>query len=355
MQITIADVAAKAGVSKTTVSRVLNGKGELDASTAERVRRVIAELGYVPSARAVGLARGRTGVIGMLIPSLTWPWIGYVLQGAVDVVESESRGLMVFTCANGDESMRKFANQVSAKAFDALLVIEPEGQLDYIAELHSQGMPVVLIDDRESRPQFPSVAATNRLGGESAARHLLSAGRTRPAMITGEMRFGCAVERMGGFIEVYAEAGHPIPESRIMPGDFSFPTGGEAVRALLDSGAEFDAIFAHNDLMAAGAVHALRAAGLRIPEDVHVVGFDDVPLADYNDPPLTSVRQPGYEIGATAARLLIAHLGGQPLPDTTVIPTELIIRQSSPAPAPAPAAVPVPAPAAAPEPQAVPD
>ena len=123
MPITIADVAARAGVSKTTVSRVLNGKGELDGATASRVRDVIAELGYVPSARAVTLARGRTRIVGMLVPSLTWPWIGDVLQGAVDVLESESYGLLLFTCNRGDESMRQFTSQVSAKAFDGLLVI----------------------------------------------------------------------------------------------------------------------------------------------------------------------------------------------------------------------------------------
>jgi len=125
MPITIADVASRAGVSKTTVSRVLNGKGELDASTANRVREVIDELGYVPSARAVNLARGRTRVVGMLVPSLTWPWMGDVLQGAVDVLESEGYGLLLFTCNRGDESMRQFATQVSAKSFDGLLVIEP--------------------------------------------------------------------------------------------------------------------------------------------------------------------------------------------------------------------------------------
>src|SRR5215475_15214701 len=178
--ITIADVAARAKVSKTTVSRVLNGKGELDESTAARVRAVIEELGYVPSSRAVGLARGRTRVVGMLVPSLTWPWIAEVLQGAVDVLESESYGLLLFTCNRGEESMRQFATQVSAKSFDGLLVIEPENTIDYITDLHRRGLPVVLIDDRDYRPQFPSVATTNSDGAASAARHLLALGRHRP-------------------------------------------------------------------------------------------------------------------------------------------------------------------------------
>ena len=101
----------------------------------------------------------------MLVPSLTWPWIGEVLQGAVDVVETEGYGLLLFTCNRGDESMRQFASQVSAKSFDGLLVIEPEGTLDYITDLHARGLPVVLIDDRDHQPRFPSVATTNRAGG----------------------------------------------------------------------------------------------------------------------------------------------------------------------------------------------
>src|SRR3954452_590241 len=186
--ITIADVAARAKVSKTTVSRVLNGKGELDESTAARVRKVIEELGYVPSARAVGLARGRTRVVGMLVPALTWPWMGEVLQGVVDVLETEGYGLLLFTCNRGEESMRQFASQVSASSFDGLLVIEPEGTMDYIEELHTRGLPVVLIDDRGHQPLFPSVATTNRNGAEDAAQHLFDQGRRNPVVVRWDVR-----------------------------------------------------------------------------------------------------------------------------------------------------------------------
>ena len=198
VRITMADVARHAGVSKTTVSRVLNGKGDLDAGTAARVRSVIAELGYVPSSGAVGLARGRTSTVGVLVPSLTWPWMGDVLQGAVDVLEAESYGLLLFTCNRGEESMRRFATQVSAKSFDGLLVIEPEGTLDYIDGLHAKGLPVVMIDDRGHQPLFPSVATTNRAGAETAAHHLLELGRRRPVVVQGP-QFGCTEERLEGF------------------------------------------------------------------------------------------------------------------------------------------------------------
>jgi LacI family transcriptional regulator len=328
--ITIADVARQAGVSKTTVSRVLNGKGELDEATAARVRRVIEELGYVPSARAVGLARGRSRVIGMLVPSLTWPWMGEVLQGAVDVVESDGYGLLLFTCNRGDESMRQFASQVSAKAFDGLLVIEPEGTLDYIAGLHARGLPVVMIDDRGTQPLFPSVGTTNRAGGEAAGAHLLDLGRHRPLVVTGVNRFGCTRERLDGFAEAYADAGRPLDPALVVEGDFTFDCGQQAVKRMIEAGVEFDAVFAHNDLSAAGAMQAVREAGRRVPEDVAVVGFDDLPLAATTQPPLTSVRQPLREMGEAAARMLLAHFDGAALPPSpTVIPTTFTVRGST--------------------------
>ena len=337
MPITMADVAARAGVSKTTVSRVLNGKGELDPSTAARVRRVIQELGYVPSAGAVSLARGRTRVLGMLVPSLSWPWIGEVLQGVADAVEEEGYGLLLFSCSKGEHSLQRFASQASAKSFDGLLVIEPEGTLEFITGLHRGGLPVVLIDDRGHQPEFPSVGTTNRAGAQEAARHLLAIGRTRPIVVSGPEELGCTQERLAGFAEVYAAAGLPLEPWRVVDGDFNFEGGHAEISRLLKAGRllkatdpGFDAVFAHNDLSAAGAIQALREAGLHVPKDVAVVGFDDVPQASYTDPPLTTVHQPLREMGETAARALMGHFDGTPLTvDPIVLPTTLVLRGST--------------------------
>ncbi|HWS35347.1 MAG TPA: LacI family DNA-binding transcriptional regulator [Actinoplanes sp.] len=331
MAITIADVAAQAKVSKTTVSRVLNGKGELDESTAARVRAVIEELGYVPSARAVNLARGRTRVVAMLVPSLTWPWMGEVVQGAVDVLEAEEYGLLLFTANRGADSMRQFNAQVAAKSFDGLLAIEPEGTLDYIANLHARGLPMVLIDDRDQiGGQIPTIGTTNHTGAGEAARHLIGIGRHRPLVITGPARFGCTQQRGDGFAAVYAEAGHPIGAERVLLGDFTFACGTEAVQRAIADGVEFDAVFCHNDISAAGAMQALLESGRRIPEDVAVVGFDDIPMAAHTQPPLTTVHQPMREMGEAAARTLLAHFEGTPLPNRpTIIPATFTIRDST--------------------------
>ncbi|AEN12557.1 MULTISPECIES: LacI family DNA-binding transcriptional regulator [unclassified Streptomyces] len=324
MRVTIADVAREAGVSKTTVSRVINLKGEVDGSTAARVREVIAQLGYVPSSGAVGLARGSSRTVGMLVPSLTWPWMGEVLQGVVDTVEAADYGLLLFTCNRGAESVERFTSQVTARAFDGLVVVEPENTLDRLTALHRSGLPIVLIDDRGHHPEFTSVVTTNHEGGASAARHLRAGGRTRPAVVTGPRHFGCVRDRLEGFRSV-------LPTDLVVPGDFTEVAGRLAVEQLMSQGAEFDSVFAHNDITAAGVLRALRAAGRRVPDDIAVVGFDDIPMAEHTEPPLTTVHQPAREMGEAAARLLLARLGGSAPPQQPlVLPTELVVRRSAP-------------------------
>ncbi|MFI1702988.1 LacI family DNA-binding transcriptional regulator [Streptomyces griseoruber] len=335
MAITIADVASRAGVSKTTVSRVLNGKGEIQEATVLRVREAISELGYVPSAGAVGLARGSTHVIGMLVPEMSWAWTGTVVQAVLDTLEREGFGMRLLTGNRGEESLRRVGVQVAAKSFDGLLVIEPEGTLGYIAELHASGLPVVLIDDRGHRPGFPYVETTNREGGEQAARHLLEIGRRRPLIVTGPEGYGCTQERLAGFVDAYAEAGIAVDGHAIFSGGFLFEGGRAAVRRALADGVAFDAVFAHNDASAAGVVTGLREVGLEIPRDVAVVGFDDVELASYTYPALTTIRQPMREMGESAVRMLLEHVRGSPQAAASCsLATSLVVRGSTVQPTP---------------------
>jgi LacI family transcriptional regulator len=324
MRVTIAEVARRARVSKTTVSRVLNDKADVDAATSRRVREVIAETGYVPSARAVGLASGRTQTIGMLVPVLTWPWMSEVLQGIVDTLEAHGYGLLLYTMNRGAVSLAQFEKHVSSNAFDGLVVVEPPNSLDYITALHASGLPVVMIDDRGRHPQFPSVATTNRAGARSVAQHFLDRGRSRVAVITGPAEFGCTQERLDGFKD-------RLDPKLLLEGDFTRESGTLAVSTWLGGDVEFDAVFAHNDLMAAGALRGLRDAGRLVPDDVAVVGFDDLPIASDTQPSLTTVRQPVKEMGETAATMLLEHLAGKALPEAPqIVPTSLIIRESSP-------------------------
>ncbi|PJE95740.1 LacI family transcriptional regulator [Streptomyces carminius] len=333
MRVTIADVARAAGVSKSTVSRVLNAKDEVDAGTAERVRAVIARLGYVPSSRAVELARGRGRTVGVLASSLSWPWTAEVVQGALDTVEAAGYGLLLFTRNHGPRSMARFAGQISAAAFDGLLVVGPQDALDPVAAALRPDLPVVLVDDRTDRPRFPSVTVANTLGGELAARHLLALGRRTPLVVTGPPHFGSVRGRLAGFLGALEAHGVEHDPRRTVEGDFTERSGEEAVEKLLADGITPDAVFAHNDLCAAGALRALRTAGLRVPGDVAVVGFDDIPLAAYTDPPLTTVRQPLRAMGEAAAALLLARVNGGPPPaGPVVLPAELVVRGSAPVP-----------------------
>ncbi|WP_327633042.1 LacI family transcriptional regulator [Kribbella sp. NBC_00482] len=329
MGVTIADVAARAGVSTTTVSRVLNGRGEINEKTASRVRQAIADLSYVPSAGAVGLRRGTAQMVGMLVPDLAWVFSG-IVQGVVDALETEGFGLRMLTWNRGEESLRRLGLQVAAKSFDGLLVIEPEGALGYITELHEAGLPMVLIDDRFPRPGFPYVSTTNRQGGEQAARHLLEIGRRRPLVITGPKVYGCSQDRLGGFVDVYAQDGLELDERRIIWGDFQFESSRLAVGRALAEGVEFDSVFAHNDPSAAGVLAALHAAGREVPGDVAVVGFDDIEMASYTYPTLTTIRQPMREMGQAAARLLLDHVRKSPdAAASRIIPTSLVVRGST--------------------------
>jgi LacI family transcriptional regulator len=329
MRVTIAEVAKRARVSKTTVSRVLNNKGDVDAETAIRVREVIAATGYTPSAGAVGLARGRTQTVGMLVPGLTWPWMGDVLQGVSDVLEARGYGLLLHTVNRGEQSLTQFQRHVSANAFDGLLLVEPPDTLSYITSLHESGLPVVMIDDRGHHPGFPSVATSNDTGAADAARHLLALGRRRLAMVSGPVAFGCTRDRATGF---RAAAGEAFDPRLVCEGDFTRGGGQAAVEELLASGLSFDGVFAHNDLMAVGVLDGLRAAGRTVPDDVAVIGFDDISIAAHTQPALTTIRQPSHEMGAAAATMLLAHLEGETPPrQPLVVPTSLVVRESAPA------------------------
>jgi LacI family transcriptional regulator len=268
-------------------------------------------------------------MIGMLVPDLAWAWAG-IVQAIVETLEAEGFGLRMLTWNRGEESLRRLGLQVAARSFDGLLVIEPEGAMGYITELHEAGLPVVLIDDRFQRPGFPYVATTNREGGAQAARHLLDIGRRRPLVVTGPETFGCTRERLDGFVDVFAEAGIELDQRSIICGDFQFERCRSAVKRALADGLDFDSVFAHNDPSAAGVLAALHEGGLWIPQDVAVVGFDDVEMASYTYPALTTVRQPMQEMGEAAARLLLDHVRGSPeAAPSCVIPTSLVIRGST--------------------------
>ena len=327
---TINDIARRVGLSKASVSRALNGKADVDPETRKRVFKLATQMGYVPSASARALSNGRSNTLGLLVPSLTWPWILEVLRGVAEEIEQSGYSLMLYTTAGGEDSERAFMSQVvPAGTVDGLALVIPPGMLDYIGQLAKRGLPVVVIDDRGHHPEFPTVATTNVEGGRAATQHLIDVGRRKIAMLNGPSDYGCNRDRLEGYRSALQKAGLRFETRRVANGDFAEAGGAAAMKSLLAADPEIDAVFAANDLMAFGAMHALRDAHRRVPEDVAVVGFDDLPAAALTHPRLTTVHQPLYEMGRTAARMLMAAVRGEPVARRIEVPTTLTVRASA--------------------------
>lgn len=332
--VTISEIARRANVSKTTVSRVLNGRPDVDERTAERVRRLVAELGYVPSANARALANGRARCIGLLVPSLELPWFLELLRGVADEAEAAGYTLALHTVARGESSLATFASQVAARVIDGLVAVTPHGLRGYLAVLIERRFPVVLIDDETHGLDAPLVWATDRAGGASATSHLLGQGKAPVAAITGPLDSIGSRLRFDGYREALAAAGSPMDPTLVREGDWTIAGGAAAMADLLKARPDVRGVFAANDLMAIGALRAAHAAGREVPGHLAVVGYDDIPVASQTIPALTTVRQPLYEMGRDAARRVLESIGNGAAPaNPTIHPTTLVVRESCGAPA----------------------
>ncbi|MEV0841899.1 LacI family DNA-binding transcriptional regulator [Actinocatenispora sera] len=330
-RVTIAQVAAAAGVSKATASRALNDHPDVGAGAVERVRAAARSLGFVPSASAVRLARGSQRTVGLLVSSLAWPWMLQVLGGVAAEAEARDFTLVLHTLSRGERSLTSFLHQVEGNAIDGIVAIEPPGGLTELTELHQRrGFPIVMIDYRVRRPRFPSVATTNERGGYDVARHLAETGARRIGVITGPPQYTFCAERDRGWRRALTEHGIDLRDDLVLRTDMSDRQSYDAAGELLAREPRLDAVLAVGDVVALAVLRRLRETGVRVPDDIAVVGFDDIPAAALAVPPLTTVRQPMYAMGQAAVRLLIDLIGGAAVPDEPLLtPTQLIVRESS--------------------------
>ncbi|WP_327283553.1 LacI family transcriptional regulator [Streptomyces sp. NBC_00597] len=336
---TLEEVAARAGVGRGTVSRVINGSSKVSERTRAAVEAAVAELGYVPNRAARALAANRADAVALVVPEpqsrfFTEPYFSDVVRG-VGAALAETDVQLVLTLAGNDRERRRLAQYLSAHRVDGVLLVAVHAD-DPLPELLAElGIPAVISGRRSAAETLPSVDCDNLAGAAEAVRHLLGRGRRAIATVTGPLDVYGAQCRLDGYREALTAAGVPADELLIADGDFTEEGGRRAVRELLERRPDLDAVFAASDVMAAGARRELRAAGRRIPEDVALVGFDDSVLARHMDPPLTSVRQPVEEMGRTMARVLLARIAGQsggagdPGGAAVVLPTELVVRESS--------------------------
>jgi LacI family transcriptional regulator len=345
---TIEDIARMAGVSRGTVSRVLNNRPDVDRETRARVRRIIQEQGYAPSITAAGLAGGRNRLVGMLLPIFTWPILADLLRGITEILNRTPYELVLYTFNDEDLSRdrRDVINRLLSTQLTAgLLAVYPGPLSSQLTELYYGGVPVVTIDDQQE-PETPWVRADDAAGAYAAVRHLIQLGHRRIAHIQGPREYLVSSDRHRGYMQALAEAGIEPDPDLIIPGDFLPQSGYIGARRLFNLPAEKrpTAIFASADQMAYGVLRAAEELDLRVPEDFALVGFDDDAPSAHVLPPLTTVRQPSYEMGQEGIKLLLALLAeserddldaDEPftrktpnVPRRIVLPTTLIVRAS---------------------------
>jgi LacI family transcriptional regulator len=328
-RVTIIDVAREASVSFATVSRVVNGKGYVSAQTRERVMQAMTRIGYTVNRQARVLAGGRNHVIGLLVPDLDTSYIGEILRGIDEELAAASYDLMLYTTHQRKTRESVFVTSLTNGMTDGLLMILPMDPGAYVDSIRRRGFPFVLIDHEGLDHQGPSIGATNREGARQAMRYLIDLGHRRIGFITGNMEMDCSRERLEGFRESLEVAGIGNAPELIRQGDFHKPLAYHLTMELLRLPDPPTAIFAANDVSAFGVMDAVRDAGLRIPDDMSVVGFDDIPDAQWTNPPLTTVRQPMRDMGRQATRMLLGTIDDPDRnPERIELPTELIVRST---------------------------
>jgi DNA-binding LacI/PurR family transcriptional regulator len=324
-------IAERAKVSIGTVSHVINQTAKVRPKLRERVLEAIRSMGYQPSALAQGLRKNRTNMLGMVIPDITNPFFPGVVRGVEDV--AFKRSFRVILCNADNDPSKEAAYVRELRSYHiAGLVIIPTASADVAGHLRayaSASVPVVCIDRVPDGWKGDAVLVANADGAYLATRDLIQRGHTRLAVITGPLKLTNAAERLKGFRRALNSARIQIEPEFVQEARFDTESGYQAALRLLRMLPRPTAIFACNDLMALGVLQAARELNLRCPEDLSIAGFDSLEFTKFTEPSLTSVYQPGYQLGATAGRLLLQRVDGmQSAPKKVLLPTELKKRNS---------------------------
>lgn len=327
--VTIKDVAREAGVSVATVSRVLNSSGPVRKDVAERIRAVTAALRYVPHSGARSLITARTNTLGILLPDLYGEFFSELIRGMDRAAQARGYHLLLSSAhslkAEIENAMRAMRGRV-----DGMIVMSPDLDAKTLYENLPGSVPAVLLSCAMRDERYPVLAIDNVAGAHAMVMHLATLGHTRIAHITGGRGNHDADERLRGYHKALRDAGLERTPELEVDGDFTETSGYAAAKILIALSSPPTAIFAANDAMAIGVLSSLREAGKGVPADISVGGFDDVPLAQYLNPPLTSVHVPIDEMGDRAVNRLIAAIAGDAIPRRRHerIPTQLVVRAS---------------------------
>lgn len=325
---TIRDVAQHAGVSHQTVSRVINEYERINPDTRKKVETAIDELGYHPSAIARSMSYGSTRTFACISPNLTDYTFASMIEGAETYARKHGYFLISATAPDADSFSVLVEQLINSRRTEGLLVINP-----YADDRHNHlptDVPVVLMGASPRSKGLASVALDDVQGGYLATKHLISLGHRSIALISGPLEEDCTQDRLRGYRRALEEANIEFIPSLQYAGDWSATSSQAAVAEFLQKSVQFSAIFAQNDRMAIGAIHQLQMAGIHVPDDVSVIGFDDMPLASYFNPPLTTIQQDILAIGSEAARLLLAVIKNSNTEfHQLLFQPELVIRNST--------------------------
>jgi len=328
--VTIEEVAATAGVSRSTVSRVVNGSSAVSPAALAAVQRAIAELNYVPNRAARSLASRATMAIALVVPEDTTrffgdPFFAAIVSG-INARLGRSDYVLNLLIASDDPGDKTTA-YVRSGAVDGAIVVSHHTSDTFIDRI-AAAVPVVYGGKPlRARENDYYVDVDNLAGGRVATEYLIGTGHRRIGTITGPLTMHAGVDRLAGYRAALAAAG--LPEGPVEDGDFTADAAAAAMQRILDSGAEFDALFIASDLMARGALSVLARAGVRVPEDVAIIGFDDSPVATSVRPPLTTMRQPSHAQGQEMADMLLSLLAGGAPAHVSILDTELVVRASA--------------------------
>ncbi|MDP4504315.1 LacI family transcriptional regulator [Nonomuraea sp. NBC_00507] len=328
---TLEAVAARAGVGRGTVSRVINGSPNVSAKAREAVELAIRELGYVPNRAARALVTRRTDTVALVVSEsqlrvFDEPYFAGTIRGIGSAL-AETGLQLILAMARTPEEHERLETYLTGQHVDGVLLLSLHGADPLPGRLEAMGVPTVLGGLPVGLNPYSYVDMDNRAGARQAVKHLLGLGRRRIAAIAGSQDMGVGVDRLAGYRDALLPSG--LPEL-VVYGDFSEQSGATAMAELLQRHPEVDAVFAASDPMALGAMRVLKAAGRAIPEDVAVIGFDDSKAAVSADPPLTTVHQPTEAMGRQMAKLLVARINGEVLRQPVVIlDTHLVRRESA--------------------------
>ncbi len=320
-------VAEKAGVSIATVSRTLSHSPQVKEETKAKVLQVIEELGYQPSASARGLALNRTETLALVFPDISGPFYSEVIRGVENEASKHSYNVVIYG-THGKESSARFLRLLTTKV-DGFILMTRSVEDKYIFYLHERGIPFVLLDRKIDGIQVDCILTNNAQGAYKATEHLLLHNHQRVAFISGPMNSPDSRERFNGYRQALQDHGILFLPRLVERGDFRQPSGYQAMRRLLEQPDPPSAVLAANDEMAIGAIEAVRERGQKVPDDIAIVGFDDIDMASYVQPSLSTVRQPIYKFGTLAVQMLIRRIGGVDAEaEAITLPTKLVIRRS---------------------------